>query len=318
LATIIHTIPLEHELNDWHAALNALDRPQYFFTFGAIIVSALTLIAPDAINDKLIPPLMSAFNLSPEVQTFLLDTYVPTIRGAMAGVKLTLAEKVSLVPKFLGTVLKLLYAFMWQEQTFVYKAIYDPTWNLFGALLIPTLNSLSNRLTGFNHPDASIQQGDSIYPGQAYCNVKSSAPHAKWHEMSANGLMDLGYLADTVKTVIDDAQARALLSSDDEEVILTTDVIDKWAAEVKAEAWSEGYVVRQAFTLVVKTIANDMDKCVSGSSDGSITWEDLACYVAGVHSATDFIQGLFESILKHDQPALAQVHSTPNSNPVVV
>jgi len=322
LATKIHTIPLEYELNDWHGALNALDRPQYFFTFGAIIIQALTLIAPDAINDKLIPPLMSAFGLSAEVQEFLTDIFIPTVRGATKDLHLTLGEKAALVPKFLGTLVKLLYAFIWQEQTFVYKGMYDATWNLFGKILIPTVNSLANKLTGFDHPDASIQAGDDIYPGQAYCGVKSTAPHAKWHEMSANGLMDLAYLADVVKSTIDTAQARGSASSLDADgsnvVILTTDVVDEWVAEIAAESWSEGYLTRQAFGLVVKNIAKSADKCTTGESDGSITWDDLTCYLTSIDSATGFIESLFKSIFGLQQNGLGQVHATPDAKPVFV
>ena len=67
-----------------------------------------------------------------------------------------------------GTLIKLLYAFMWQEGIFKYGVLYEPAWNVFGALLIPAVNSLSNKLTGFDHPDASIQASDAIYPGQEY------------------------------------------------------------------------------------------------------------------------------------------------------
>lgn len=322
LATKLHTIPLEHELNDWHGALNKLDRPQYYFTFGAIIINALTLIAPPAVNDVLIPPLMSAFGLSDDVEKFLLNSFIPTIRDATADFSLSLTQRVGLVSKFAGTLLKLLYAFMWQEQTFAYKAVYDPTWNLFGALLMPAVNSLANVLTGFNHADASIQQvGEGIYGGQHYCRVKATAPHAKWHEMSANGLVDLGYMADAVKVQIDASKNAATMQTDDiegSEVFMTVDVINSWAAELKAQAWTEGYVVQQAFALVVKGIAKDMDTCTTGKSDGLITWDNLACYINGIKSSADFIQSLFDSIQLHYKPTLSQVHSTPFAKPVYV
>jgi len=322
LATKLHTIPLEHELNDWHTALNKLDRPQYYFTFGAIIINALTLLAPPAVNDVLIPPLMSAFGLSDEVQKFLLNTFIPTIRDATADINLSLKQRGELVSKFAGTLVKLLYAFMWQEQVVKYNAIYDPTWNLFGALLMPALNALSNSLTGFYHADASIQMaGEGIYGGQHYCRVKATAPHAKWHEVSANGLMDLGYMADAVKVQIDAAKKAAASSGDDihgSEVFMTTDIIDSWAADLKAEDWTEGYLVQNAFALVVKGIAKDMDKCTTGQADGSITWDELACYVGGIKSSADFIDKLFQSIQSHYKPTLSQVHSTPFANPVFV
>jgi len=322
LATKLHMIPLEHEINDWHSALDKLERPQYYFTFGAIIINALTLVAPPAVNDVLIPPLMSAFGLSDDVKTFLLSKFIPTIRDATADINLSLKQRTALVSKFAGTVVKLLYSFMWQEQTFVYAAVYDPTWNLFGALLMPAVNSLANVLTGFNHADASIQNaGEGIYGGQTYCRVKATAPHAKWHEMSANGLVDLAYMADAVKVQIDASKNVATAETDDiegSEVFMTIEVINSWTADLKAQDWTEGYLVQQAFGIVVKGIAKDMDACTSGKADGLITWDDLACYIDGISSAADFIDRLFESIQKHYKPTLSQVHSTPFANPVFV
>lgn len=314
LATKIHTIPLEHELNDWHKALDALDRPQYFFTFGAIIVNALTLVAPDVINDQLIPLLISLFGLSDDVKDFLINQFVPTVRGAMKDVKLSLAEKAQMLPKFAGTVLKLLWAFTWQEGVFPYKQVYNPTWNLFGAVLIPAVNSLANRMTGFSHPDDSIQKGESIYPGQDVCNVKHTSPHAKWHEISANGLMDLGYLADYVKIVID----KALPSgppNESSDIFMKTEVVDLWADDMKQLQFGDGYLITQAFVQVVKGIVTDMDKCGGDAGDGTVTWQELACYLTSRGSAAEFVNSLFESIDALYNPSLARVHATPLAKP---
>merc|ERR1711907_845132 len=112
LARRLHTIPLDFELEKWNDALNNLDTLDYYITFAGIIVNALTLLAPDFINDVLIPPLMSIFGLSDEVKEFILKTYLPVIREANAKFNLSLKEKAALVPKALGTVLKLIWAFM--------------------------------------------------------------------------------------------------------------------------------------------------------------------------------------------------------------
>merc|ERR1712232_490140 len=100
LATKIHTIPLHFELDDWQSALDALDRPQYFFTFGAIIINGLTLIAPDFISDPIIKLAMSLFSLGTEVREFIEHTFVGTIRGAMKPIHLTLSEKAAISSKF--------------------------------------------------------------------------------------------------------------------------------------------------------------------------------------------------------------------------
>eukprot|EP00450_Noctiluca_scintillans_P003820 CAMPEP_0194496218 /NCGR_PEP_ID=MMETSP0253-20130528/13563_1 /TAXON_ID=2966 /ORGANISM="Noctiluca scintillans" /LENGTH=537 /DNA_ID=CAMNT_0039337589 /DNA_START=65 /DNA_END=1678 /DNA_ORIENTATION=- len=306
LSKQLYTIPLSNPLHTWTSMLEALDVPWYYVTFAAIVTNALTLTAPDAINDKLIPLLMSAFGLSDKDQQFMVGTYLPAIRGALAQVEVSLAEKVALVPKFVGTLLKILYAFVWQEHVFKYGALYNTAWNLLGAYLIPTVNSLSNKLTGFSHPDASIQESSDVYPGDDSCSFKASAPHAKWHEQSANGLMDIGYLADAFRTALDNAQARSsspssrtLGETQVSDVILSTSVVDEWQADTKAEPWTEAYIKRQAFGLVVKDIASVMDACVSGEADGSVTWEELTCYVSGVTSVAQFIDELFANITKY-------------------
>jgi hypothetical protein len=327
LATRLHTIPLELEVDEWHGALNKLDRPQYFFTFSAIIVNCLTLVAPDFLVDKLVPVLMSLFQLSDAVKTFILTKYIPSIRAATADVHLTLQEKAALMPKFAGTVLKLLWAFTWQECTFIYKQVYNAEWNVFGALLIPSVNRLANKLTGFAHPDDSIQRGESIYPGQDWCKLKHTAPHAKWHEISANGLMDLGYLADDVKVVVEKAVGRKASQtpsdgseapSDGSEVVFGTEVVKAWAAEVQASPWSEASVVSQAFARTVDSIVGHMDACSSGTADGAVTMRDLTCYLTSIDSGTGFVGMLYTNVSSHHEQALLQVGHTPNAEPILV
>eukprot|EP00811_Abedinium_folium_P028354 NODE_4383_length_1898_cov_5.438171.p1 GENE.NODE_4383_length_1898_cov_5.438171~~NODE_4383_length_1898_cov_5.438171.p1 ORF type:complete len:486 (-),score=119.10 NODE_4383_length_1898_cov_5.438171:274-1731(-) len=320
LATRIHTIPLNFQLNDWLAALTKLDAPNYYITFAAIIVDCLTLLVPDFLSDKLIPVLIGLFGLDDSVKAFILTEYVPTVRASMAAVQLTSAEKAALVPKFAGTLMKLFWAFTWQEATFHYPLLYNAEWNVIGALVTPSVNSLANRLTGFTHPDATIQEGESIYPGQEWCRVKHTAPHAKWHEISANGLMDLGYFADHIKAVIDAAGRRQepRAQTDGSDLFVSSDVISDWALELQAQAWSEGYIVRQAFARVVKQISAEMDACSSGAVDGAITWSELVCYLTGIDSGASFVAKIFEGVSSHQKTALSQVHSTPDANPIFV
>jgi hypothetical protein len=249
-----------------------------------------------------------------------VNTYVPVIRAANSGFNLSLQEKAALVPKALGTVLKLLWAFTWQEGIFKYPFLYNAEWNVFGALLIPSVNNLANKWTGFAHPDDTIQKSESVYPGQEWCKVKNTAPHAKWHEISANGLMDLGYLADHIKVVIDGALPRQepRVQSDGSDVVFATEDIKEWVSDLHSEDWSEGYVVRQAFAQVITDVVTDMDSCASGTADGHVTWNDLTCYLTGLDSAESFVARIFYGISGHQKQALAQVHSTPNQKPVFV
>jgi hypothetical protein len=114
--------------------------------------------------------------------------------------------------------IKLLYAFVWQEQTFKLSFIYMPETMLLGGILVPILNGISNMLNSYTYFEQSFQvmfllhknpkrlfthfffqDGVNIYPGEQWCNRLS--PHAKWHAQSAVGLLDLVYLADFINGV---------------------------------------------------------------------------------------------------------------------
>lgn len=234
--------------------------------------------------------------LPPDVKTFLTDQYLPTFRAAM-DFQLTLKEKEATVPVILGTVMKLLWAFVWQEQTFLYPFIFDAKWNFIGNLLTPPLFSLANKLTKFPHDDQDYQKQKNIYPGQAHCNIKAAAPHAKWHDISATGLMDMAFMSDYVRTAIDVAQARdaPTYATSPDEVFIKTDIFDEWAAEVSADDWATAGLVA-----VVKGMVNDADSCGSGVADGIITYADLACWLRTIDSYESFIKKMFDGVSAYD------------------
>ena len=47
-----------------------------------------------------------------------------------------------------------------------------------------------------------------MYPAAARCRVADQAPHSKWHEESANALLDLAFLADDIHALVAKARAR--------------------------------------------------------------------------------------------------------------
>jgi len=65
-----------------------------------------------------------------------------------------------------------------------------------GAWLAQPLNAFASKLSGFPQTDDYFVTGKNLYPGQAKCRV--SSPHALWHEQSANGFVELTFLADTI------------------------------------------------------------------------------------------------------------------------
>jgi len=193
LANLLKDSPVDN----WKDGIAELDTPDYMVTFSAIICTLLTLQQPTEQVDAIIPLLMDAFNLPEDARTFILEEYLPEIRNSTADIQLGLIEKPRLQLNTLGTLMKLMYAFLWQEYVLTDADIFlDPEVNQLGFTFMVTVNQIANFLTSFPILDASLQAGIGIYPGEEWCMPQE--PHAKWHVESANGLMDLMLLADHV------------------------------------------------------------------------------------------------------------------------
>eukprot|EP00462_Mataza_sp_D1_P019372 CAMPEP_0175127334 /NCGR_PEP_ID=MMETSP0087-20121206/4333_1 /TAXON_ID=136419 /ORGANISM="Unknown Unknown, Strain D1" /LENGTH=415 /DNA_ID=CAMNT_0016409309 /DNA_START=128 /DNA_END=1375 /DNA_ORIENTATION=- len=184
-------------VNTWLKQMTyVLDMPQYFLTFSAIICNLLNLLLPPELVDELVSALAKAFNLPPQDYDFITTTYLPTLRRATEYIKLNKAQELSLALAGTGTVTKLMYAFLWQENVFPWPLFKKPEVNKIGAALMPWVNKFANFLTGFVHTDSDFQNAKNVYPGDSKCRVEQ--PHSKWHEESANGLLDLVFLCDYI------------------------------------------------------------------------------------------------------------------------
>ena len=51
-----------------------------------------------------------------EVKEFIFDSYLPVLENQIGHIDLDLLESAELLENTLGTVIKLLYAFVWQEK----------------------------------------------------------------------------------------------------------------------------------------------------------------------------------------------------------
>ena len=70
-----------------------------------------------------------------------------------------------------------------------------------GSALIPLFNIIANKLTGYDRSnDPSFQSSFQVYPGSAECNSRNA--HSKWHELSANALVDVVFVADDVFRIV--------------------------------------------------------------------------------------------------------------------
>jgi hypothetical protein len=137
-------------------------------------------------------PLMDALGVLPEDKKFFLENYMPLLYNATKDVSISVLEKAELLENTSATVLKLLYAFAWQEGTFdLGDIIFTPEENAFGAAMLPHINAYANNLTTWDLYVEDVQMGTG-YPGSGWCN--DLIPHAKWHVQTAAALSDVARL----------------------------------------------------------------------------------------------------------------------------
>ena len=67
---------------------------------------------------------------------------------------------------------------------------------MLGAMATPYVNSFADTLTQIPQTDKAVSANSGVYPGESFCNKDS--PHALWHSLSANGLLEIVFLADYV------------------------------------------------------------------------------------------------------------------------
>lgn len=227
-------------VDKWWYHMNALfddGVPDYHMSFSAVIGTYLTLLLPDPTVTTIVKYLTKAFSIDLENREFLKDGYLVQLRATLAKGKVKLAwyQKLDVGLKGLGTIVKLLYAFLWQEHTFKLPSASN-NWlhlhdvNQLGADMMSSLNQVANMLTGyrmFHYTDKDFMPRHGVYPGDTQCRVWP--PHSKWHEQSANGLFDLGLLSGSIH----DAIATALGGSDTS-IFSTSDISKDWVGFWKA------------------------------------------------------------------------------------
>ena len=113
----------------WLDILTSLDIPSYETTFSALITSLLTLLFPQPVVQPATSTLSDLFGIDTPTKNFILYSYIPEVRRAFSGIKMTAMERFDLLFSTIGTVKKLVYAFFFQEQTFKIDFLKSPLAN---------------------------------------------------------------------------------------------------------------------------------------------------------------------------------------------
>jgi hypothetical protein len=104
---------------------------------------------------------------------------------------------------FFGSLLKVAYAFLWQEVFVPFGFMYNEFGITFGAMGMAYLNHNLNHFSGIKQTDDRINKFLNVYPGDTLCRLQS--PHAIWHEESANGLLEFFFMNDKMSEIFSTA-----------------------------------------------------------------------------------------------------------------
>ena len=110
----------------WREILSSLDVPSYYTTYSAIVTSLLSLVLPAQVIEPLIIFLLDLFSVNNNTRVFIIQSYLPQILQAFSNIQLSIFEKTALLLSTLTTFTKLVYAFLFQEQTFMIDFLTSP------------------------------------------------------------------------------------------------------------------------------------------------------------------------------------------------
>ena len=149
------------------------------------------LTLPTSFAQWALTSVMVVLNLPQEVQDFFNNKYSPEIIPLLAENSISIFESIDLFISFAGMLIKIGWAFLWQEQYSppIIKGMYNHFGLMLARAVTPELNRLASYLDGIYNTEADVVFNTEIYPGARYCNAQSA--HALWHQQSANGLFDL-------------------------------------------------------------------------------------------------------------------------------
>lgn len=103
-------------MTEWREVVDDADYEHvYQYTFGAILSNFVNLLLPQEATRSFMHGLASLC-LTANQTAFLMDEYLPVLQEATKDIKVPLDHKIKLAGKTLGTAIKLIYAFLYQEK----------------------------------------------------------------------------------------------------------------------------------------------------------------------------------------------------------
>lgn len=194
-------------VSQWAEILDTADLPHdYFVTFAALISTCFSLIMPFYLTEWSITKL--AYLIIPEeAADFVVKQYLPELKVAVKDVTVSSEDSKTLVYMFGGMLMKIIYAFLWQEFFIPLPELYTTIPNELGGLLLPYWNDASAKISGIPQTDEAVNAAKKgVYPGDTRC--RGTSPHALWHEESANGLLEIAFVADFAYQILNKSNSQ--------------------------------------------------------------------------------------------------------------
>jgi hypothetical protein len=95
--------------------LDTIDLPHnYYITFAALISTGFSLVLSKELLETLITKLSYGI-LAKNEADFIVNSYLPNLNLAVANLNIAFTDKLDLLRKFIGVIIKIIYSFVWQE-----------------------------------------------------------------------------------------------------------------------------------------------------------------------------------------------------------
>ena len=135
-----------------------------------------------------------------EDAAFVIDHYLPELKKAVINITIAHDDARDLSYRFVGMLIKIGWAFVWQEFFIPLGFLYNPIFNNLGAMATPDINEFAAHISNVPQTDINVNKSQNVYPGDSQC--RGYSPHALWHEESANGLLEIVFLGDFMHKIL--------------------------------------------------------------------------------------------------------------------
>lgn len=161
LASKIVRLPLHSEPHQWNSEMNKLEKfypREYWYTFGALWSLVYEVTMPFWMSEKVLLWVADTINLAKmkkSAYNFLFNRFYPESKSLVENVRINFWQVPIILSKFIGVLMKIGWAFVWQEKITDGVAPHSTEWlyskKWYGPLIdiTPIWNWFSTLLTGF-------------------------------------------------------------------------------------------------------------------------------------------------------------------------